>query len=123
MSYELTTTKEGNLLHVKALGTRTFENVVSIIKDILQTCAEQGTHKVLVDVRALEGRLSIADAFEIPTSIFPQMRDRTILQKGAIVDLKEFEKGYKFFENVAVNRGFNIRIFPDIDEAIAWLKN
>jgi hypothetical protein len=116
-------TKEGELLHVSAVGTRTFKTVISIIKDILQASAQHGTPKVLVDVRALEGRLSIADAFNIPSSEFPKIRDQSILRKGAIVDLKEFEQGYKFFENVAVNRGFNIRIFSDIDEAIAWLKN
>ena len=123
MSYELTMTKEGELLHVSAVGTRTFGTVISIIKDILEACTQQGTPKVLVDVRALEGRLNIADAFNIPSSEFPKIRDQSILRKGAIVDLKEFEQGYKFFENVAVNRGFNVRIFSDIDEAIAWLKN
>ena len=40
----------------------------------------------------------------------------------AIIDLKEFDYSYRFFENVARNRGYELRIFSDTDEAIAWLK-
>ena len=38
------------------------------------------------------------------------------------IEKKEFKNSYSFFENVAVNRGFALRIFSDPDEAIEWLK-
>ena len=50
------------------------------------------------------------------------MRDRSLITRTAIVDLKEFEDSYRFFEDVAVNRGFSVHIFSDPDEAFEWLK-
>ena len=40
-----------------------------------------------------------------------------------IVDLKEFQSSYEFFETVARNRGFDLRILSDVDEALEWLKH
>ncbi len=45
-----------------------------------------------------------------------------MITHNAIVDLKEFEHSYIFFENVAVNRGFTLRIFSDTEKAVEWLK-
>jgi hypothetical protein len=90
-------------------------------KEILEACLKNKTSRVLVDVRGLEGRLSTVDAYEIPTSYFPKLRRPGMLTKAAIVDVKEFKDSYQFFENVAVNRGYNLRMFGDIAEAIEWL--
>ena len=45
----------------------------------------------------------------------------SVLDKAVIVDLPEYETGFRFFESVARNRGFNLRIFGDPAEAEAWL--
>jgi len=62
------------------------------------------------------------ETFAILDQHFPKMRNPSVITHNAIVDLKEFENSYSFFENVAVNRGFALRIFSDPDEAIEWLK-
>lgn len=122
MAYQLLMEKHADVLHVKSVGIRTIETVLAMSGDIMHACAQQGTVKVLVDVRALEGRLPTIDAYQVPNSLFSEIRDREIIQKCAIVDLKEFENSYRFFENVAVNRGYNLRIFSDVNDAIKWLQ-
>ena len=122
MPYELTIEQKGDVLWVIATGTRTLETVLSISNDILEACDEKKVAKVLVDVRKLEGRLRTMESFEIPEKHFPKMRERSLIRRTAIVDLKEFEDSYRFFEDVAVNRGFALRIFSDPEEAFKWLK-
>ena len=122
MPYDLTIQKKDDVLWISATGTRSFETVLSMSKDVLAACAQEKVKKVLLDVRNLEGRLNTMDAYDIANTHFPQIRDRNVITHIAIVDLKEFENRYMFFENVAVNRGFMLRIFPGVDEAVAWLQ-
>lgn len=122
MSYDLKFEKKDNLLWVTATGDRSLQAVVEMTKDILAACADSQIKKVLLDVCSLKGRLSTLEAYEIPTKHFSVMRDRSVITHIAIVDLKQYEESNKFFENVAVNRGFMLRIFSDSAEALDWLK-
>jgi len=122
MSYQLTYKKEKGILHVKVSGIRSFETVLSIIKDIQQVCLKQSTSRVLVDIQGLEGHLKTMEAYEIPSSVFPKIREKQIIEKSAIVDLEESRKNFSFFENVGVNRSFNLKFFTNINDASEWLR-
>ena len=123
MSYELTIKKKEEILWVKATGTRSLETVLAMSNDILTACVEHNTKKILVDVRQLEGRLRSIDSYELFSRHAPKIRDLNIITRNAIVDLEEFGSSYNFLETVAVNRGFNSRVFTDLDEAVKWLEN
>jgi hypothetical protein len=73
-----------------------------------------------VDVRAFEGRLSVLDIYVLVTELFQNLRGKGIRQ-AAIVDKPQSAAREWFLETVAVNRGFNLRIFPEVEEARAWL--
>jgi hypothetical protein len=122
MTYRLIIEKKSDVLWVTASGRRSPETVLGMSKDILAACVEQGVKKVLADVRGLEGRLPRLEAYDIPDKHFPKMRDRAVLTHTAVVDMEEFKNSYRFFENVSANRGFNLRIFSDPDQALDWLK-
>lgn len=122
MSYDLKFEQKDDILWVTATGTRSLQTVLEIARDILASCADSQIKKVLLDVLALKGRLSTLDAYEIPARYLPAMRDRSVITHIAIVDHKQFEESAKFFENVAVNRGFMLRIFSKTGKAVAWLK-
>ena len=122
MSYQLTYKKEKEILKVKVTGIRNFETVLSIIKDIQQICVNQSTCRVLIDVRSLEGHLKTMEAYEIPSTVFPKIREKRVIEKSAVVDLEESRKYFSFLENVAVNRSFNLRFFTNMEEAIEWLR-
>jgi predicted GTPase len=123
MSYNLKFEKKNNILWVTATGARSLQTVLDITKDIIAACADSQIKKVLLNVCALKGRLSNIDAYEIPARYFPGMRDRSTITQVAIVDRKQLEESDKFFENVAVNRGFMLRFFSDTAEAIKWLND
>ena len=121
MSYSLSVQQRGEVLWVAATGTRSFETVLAMSKDIMSACAEKGARKVGIDVRQLQGRLAPLDSFEIVDRHFPAIQSTRVITQAAIVDLREFEARYRFFEDLAVNRGFNLRVFPEPGPALAWL--
>ncbi len=121
MSYQLTYKKEKGFLHVKTTGIRSFDNIISIVKQIQKICLEQGTSRVLVDIKGLEGHLKTMEAYEIPASEFPKLRNKNSIEKAAVVDREESRKNFSFFENVAVNRSYNIRFFTNNKDAAEWL--
>lgn len=121
MPYDLTIEKKGDFLWVTATGTRSLETVLAMSKDIFAACAKNKVSKVLIDVRPLEGRLKTMEAYEVSDQHFPKIQDRRVITRAALVDLGEFDHSYRFFENVAVNRGFILRIFSDPDKAVDWL--
>lgn len=79
---------------------------------------ETGYSKMLVDVRDVVPERNTMDTFEISST---HDRDLPNDFKLAILDSASAFKNAKFSENVAINRGFNIRAFQDEAEAIAWL--
>lgn len=122
MSYSLAVEKKGDILWVTATGTRSREGVLAMTKEILMALTANQVTKVLIDVRALAGRLGTLDSYDVVDKHFPAWRDRRVITCCSIVDLKEYESGYKFFENLAANRGFALRIFSDTGKAFAWLQ-
>lgn len=121
MSYNLTFEKKNDVLWVTATGVRSLESVLAIGREILAALVDNHVTKVLIDVRALAGRLGTMESYEIVDQRFPEWRDHRVVTRCSIVDLKDFEQSYRYFENLAVNRGFALRIFAETDEAFRWL--
>jgi len=121
-SYDIKCTKKGDILYTEAKGERTLQTVLRITKQTIEACKEHCVRKALVDVQKLEGKLSTIEVFSIPSEHFEMLRDRTVLEKAAIVDRKEHAQSYTFFENVAVNRGYQLKFFNRIEDALEWLK-
>lgn len=122
-SYRLAIEKKDGVLWVTATGTRSFEGVLAMMRDVMAALIENRVTRVLLDVRGLAGRLATIESYEIVDKYFPKIRDRNVVTRCGIVDLKEFQSSYEFFETVARNRGFDLRILSDVDEALEWLKH
>jgi len=114
--------KKDDILFIEARGKRSLQAVLDITEHAFNACKEHGIKKAIVDIQKLEGKLSTLDAYEIPATHYDQYRDRSILEKAAIIDSKEHVQSYTFFENVAVNRGYQIRFFNYVKDALEWLK-
>jgi hypothetical protein len=112
---------EQGYLHACASGTRTLKNVSSIAREILDASIINETDKALIDIRQLEGRLSIFDSLLIITKEFPAIQQLRVLNKAAIVDAEDRRERSEFFERIARSRDYNIRIFEDVQTAIEWI--
>ncbi len=121
MEYELDIKKEKHFVHARASGKRTRANVSSIAKEIFEACISNQVEEVLVDVRELDGRLSIFDSMMLISIDLLKLKQRGVLKRAAIVDADKRRERFQFFERIAHQRGYNIRLFGDINKALKWI--
>ena len=120
MPFKYSITEKKKYLIFKLEGVRTRKTNAQVAEAIRDTCTEDTCQRVLVDALALENRLGILDAHAGPTTDFPNdVVSKRI--KVAVLDRREFEQSFRFFETVARNAGYFLRVFVDRDEALNWL--
>jgi len=113
------TAREG-YLEARLTGDFRLERFKRQIETILQTAKDRNLDKVLVDVARMARFefLNTTDRFEMATHA---ARLAGNLVQIALVGRPIQLDRERFGEQVAQNRGLNIRIFVDEDAALAWL--
>lgn len=107
---------QGEYLFVKFTDPYQLDTIVELIKEAAAACVEENLSRALVDFREMPGKISTADRFQLGVEAASAMRG---LLKVAVV-YRRSEMNW-FAETVAKNRGANLRIFSEMDEAIKWL--
>ena len=120
MAIEYHCTVEDELLLVKTSGyDENLEEVQQYGMALIQACQQQGVTRVLCDESELEYRLGTLDIYESAAFMSQAAPE---VARAAIVCNPRFTADAQFWETVAVNRGLQVRFFPDIAKARAWLK-
>lgn len=122
MAYTMTVTQKPGYLHVKVAGDNVPETIASYLMEVRETCARLKCPVVLIE-ESLDGpALSSTEVFQLAAE---GSRDTwPDVQRVAFVDTmpgRPFEQ-MKFAEDVAVNRGLEVRVFRTVGEAEAWLR-
>ena len=120
MSFTFDVKKEKDYIRVTVSGERNFNNVKQIVAEIVDASTQHKVSRAIVDISQLKGSIEMIEAYELATKVLSNFRGQW-LQRAAVVDLPERRDRYEFFENVAVNRGYYIRIFNDCKTAKKWL--
>ena len=123
MSLEISIKEFQDYIRVEVSGARTSgkekEDAVNLWRRVVDACSESGINRVLV-VSSVTGRIPTLEAYEVAghPEEFGWSRD----YKLALVDLDEESRRDNIFaENVAVNRGFQVKVFDNEQEAEIWL--
>jgi len=85
---------------------------------MVEACSQLQLSKALLDCRNMTGEIQILESFMV-AKYGGKMRD--FLSKTALVGREDQMLPDNFVENVAANRGINLKIFTDLEEAISWL--
>ncbi|MEO1435841.1 MAG: hypothetical protein AAFV80_09920 [Bacteroidota bacterium] len=88
-----------------------------ICKDTVGTAKSTDLNEVLLDIRPMIGRETYYELFQ---SVNQYPSDLRFLRIAVLEHQNEMERG-TFHENVAVNRGFQIRYFTRENDALNWL--
>src|SRR5262245_2939732 len=118
MSYELTVQQRPGYVHAAATGERTPQNILRFLKEAYVACVNSGCPSLLLEMRFVGPRLSETSIFEV---ISDRVADGLKLRKIAYVDNAPELSAAFFAETVAMNRGVNVRLFPDVEAAEGWL--
>jgi SpoIIAA-like len=117
MSLEIRTSATDEYLMLKVSGLYNLTEVKSLIFLMREKGAEFGHIRVLADLRGVEQDVPGYDRFILCEYYAKEIR---YTLKTAVVGPPERITG--FFEDVAVNRGGNVRVFSDEQSALRWLK-
>jgi hypothetical protein len=106
---------------VKVTADGLFDKKASLqmLEKVLQLNEPDG-NDILVDLRKVELSLSMLDLIDMVN--FMLENRRSFLKKIAILGKEYALPEYPgFFETYSTNRGLNVKIFRDFEDAITWL--
>ena len=108
---------------VEASGPMKLVLFKEVAAQALARAASHDLHKFLVDDREMVPELSTLELHQLPDVL-----ERMGFAKGdraAVLYCERSPKAedFRFFENTALNRGFDIRLFTGMDEALNWLRS
>jgi len=119
MAIHFETTIDGTLLRVTTRGKDDgLDGVVAYAEGVAETARLRHCTRILCDERGLTYDLSTMDTYAAAEAV---SKYSTSISRIAIVCRPEFLEAGIFFENVAANRGLQLRMFTDIGEAERWL--
>ena len=118
MAYEVEFDNRASYVYVLVTGDNNAETVFAYMDDVAVKCEELDCFRVLVH-ECLEGpRLSPMEVFDVMSE--GAMKALGKFDAVAFVDEKMGDIA-SFAENVAINRGMPIAMFPSVTGAEAWM--
>lgn len=115
--YQISSSIHQDILELVLTGEETAGGSEQMKSDIDGIILKENIKNVIVDVRALKGRLSVIDTYQRVRTYDPDIRKFHL----ALVDLPENEEYQRFHETTAINAGLRFKFFTDIEKAKAWL--
>ena len=120
MTYKIELMEDENYVRLTLVSEPTVKEHEEFRAKALAAIADTGWTKVLIDTTQSEPQMSVFDDYEYTSDhqwhLPPKLRT-------AIVHRVDEAKRFQFIEDVASNRGVNIRTFTDEDQALAWLRD
>ena len=118
MTHTVEIIDDAEYVRVVFAGEVTREEHESGRYDAIRALTSNGWSRLLVDVRQIDAKMSLSDDFE-----FTDEHQSTPIHyaRTAVVYRAEESERFSFIENVAVNRGEDMKVFTDPEEAISWL--
>lgn len=107
---------KGEYIFIDYREPYTYINALKLLKEAAEVCAAGNCNKLLLRFADMPGKVKTLDRFELG------VQGAFILRRIArIAVVYRREEMDRFMETVAANRGLNIRLFDNMEEAQAWL--
>ena len=119
MPYDLQITQRPKYLHALGTGERTVPNAMRFLKDAYDACLKARLQRLLLEMNFSGPSL---DTFAVYQIISARSPEGAMLSRIAYVEASPEEEKAEFAETVALNRSVNVRLFPDVASAAAWLE-
>ncbi|MFO0957660.1 MAG: hypothetical protein U0800_09380 [Isosphaeraceae bacterium] len=104
------------IIEVDSHGVVTGEENRRAVAELLELITQTGFHKVLADTRGQQVVPSLAHLYHFGASFPVGVKIALIVASG-----QPTAADVAFLDDVAYNRGTNIRLFPTREDALAWL--
>ncbi len=118
MSDQVEIVKKNNYLHVTVSGIFSPELSEDSIDAMVAAGKKEDCINILFDIRPMTGEIGVLDRFE-SGRYGALMIPRNF--KIAMLGSKDQISPDNFFQTVARNRGVNLKVFSEIENALEWL--
>ncbi len=105
-----------NYLFVEYSEPYQLETFIALMQEVAEICKREKFAKVLVDAHGMGGTISTIERFKLGVTGADTFRG--VAQVAIIYRREELNW---FAETVGINRGANVRVFGELDEALNWL--
>ena len=125
MPLGLTFSRDGDVLRFEVSGVRVpgelTGEMIAVWKRVAEECRAAGCQRV-IGVNHLSGPVSSVEVYQIGLQVPGILGGAVHRLAFVVLGDEEAYRANLFFENVAVNRGLEARIFDDEAKALAWLR-
>jgi len=116
MGLEVEIYEAGSYLLIKAAGQYSLVDLTELLDRTVQEAENRNYAEVLLDLSAVAGTVPILDMLvlgEHCARVWTRTRKLAIVSERGGLD--------RFFEDVSINRGVLLAVFPNQSAALAWL--
>ena len=118
MGYSVELVDDGEFIRLVFAGETTAQDHEDARAEAFRALTSRGWKRLLVDARQISTRMSLFDDYEFTKE---HQSSLPLLARVAAIHRHDESERFRFIENVAVNRGHNLKVFTDPGEAIDWL--
>ena len=121
LPYHLTIEERPGYLRATVTGAHNPQNALRFLTEAFAACVKTGHAALLLDFRLTGPSLDTSSIFDV---VAQRTAIAAKLRKIAYVDHSGHGRDpgkMKFAETVALNRGVNVRLFHELDDAQRWL--
>ena len=118
MPENLTVNKELGIIEILSYGKVSLEDSLSSLDTLHTLMGESGIRKVLSDTRKQNFQPSMMNIYEFGTKLPHKVQIAVIVSQD-----QPTTDAISFLDNVAFNRGVNIRLFGSRSDALEWLED
>ncbi len=121
MAHDLRIEHRGAYLHALGEGDNTPDDVRQYLAEVREACVAKGCSRVLIEENLRGPSLKTMDIFAIAAAGGSSAAGAIGMLAYMDVNPDHVAGDMEFAEDVAVNRGLNVRMFSDRREAEEWL--
>jgi|SRR5271166_3749960 len=122
MPYSLSLQSRPGYLHAQVTGTNSGQTVLDYTAEIHQACVERNLRAVLIEENLSGPSIRLSAVLQIIAQRAPEAAK--LLKRIALIDHnpEHDSSRMEFPEDLAVNRGVNLRLFKSVAAAQQWLQ-
>ncbi len=119
MAYTVAANAQGEYVHVVHSGASDPAEIVAARMEAIELLTARRLRRFLIDLRQVRNAFTTMDHYNLITSALAhsEIIGTPIAVVVDVGDLGDF----RFVEDLAINRGLDLKIFTDADAATAWL--
>lgn len=102
-------------------GVITSIDLEQSVKAGLKTANEANTLTFIVDLRNITTAHSLMDLLKVISQLPVSQKGHHFKEAIIVENIEHLNADIRFYETACQNRGFNVKIFTEHDEALKWI--